>query len=157
MNAYRKAPKRASWTRFEEEGGDYPPDGYQHPFIAGDLVLLKNSGGAVVRITRMRNDVKNGRPGFDGVLVNPGTAFRISRAGNEIWGYTTEIARKLPHFHGLRSWDEVDKFNKKKPIRRENDYSGMKQKECRTLKDARERARCERLAKKPWHKRLFGL
>ena len=63
----------------------------------------------------------------------------------------------LSRFKGrLEGYSGVE-FTLSHASERRQQYKKMTQKECLTLKDAREIARCQQLARKPWHRRLFGL
>jgi NAD(P)H-dependent flavin oxidoreductase YrpB (nitropropane dioxygenase family) len=53
----------------------------------GSLVKYRPfiGGAVVVRVTAVHADIKNGRPGFDGVIAEG------ADAGAEVWGYADQI------------------------------------------------------------------
>lgn len=60
----------------------------------GDVVLYETYGGErrEVLVTYVSKDIKNGRAGFDGSLVNNPLKF--------VWGYCDQIARFVSHAGG---------------------------------------------------------
>jgi hypothetical protein len=66
-------------------------------YWTGDLVIYRPFGGGTrrVKITAKYDDIKNGRPGFDGVLVDDAGAL----GGNDalsVWGYDDQIVEVQP-------------------------------------------------------------
>lgn len=61
-------------------------------YTAGSVIEYTPFGGGTrrVRVAGTDSDIKNGRPGFDGVLVNAGDV-----TGMEVWGYDSQITRIL--------------------------------------------------------------
>lgn len=60
----------------------------------GDIITYEAFGGVrrTVRVTSHESDIKNGRPGFDGVLVTQdGTPIQGDPFGGEVWGYDDQI------------------------------------------------------------------
>ena len=57
----------------------------------GDTVRYETFTGSLrtVRVTAKLDDVKNGRPGFDGVLLGSSQ----DKGLNEVWGYDDQIIR----------------------------------------------------------------
>ena len=56
----------------------------------GDILEYSTFTGAVRKIvvTDKDDDIKNGRPGFGGTLVDPDPA-----GWNDVWGYDSQIVR----------------------------------------------------------------
>lgn len=55
----------------------------------GDTVVYRTFGGdkRTVRVTFKSDDIKNGRPGFDGVVVSSTAGLPDTR----VWGYDDQI------------------------------------------------------------------
>ena len=64
----------------------------------GDRVAYRTFGGAsrIVEVTFKCEDIKNGRAGFDGLVVN-GT-----EAGMSVWGYDDQIIATTARPDGVR-------------------------------------------------------
>ena len=58
-------------------------------YKVGDTISYRPFGGGIrrVRVTARHADVKNGRPGFDGELLEGATALGTI----EVWGYDNQI------------------------------------------------------------------
>lgn len=56
-------------------------------FKTGDIIEYTPFGGGTrrVEVTEMHADIKNGRAGFDGILVDSNR--------DEVWGYTDQVTR----------------------------------------------------------------
>jgi len=61
----------------------------------GDILEYAAFGGEVrrIRVEAVEDDIKNGRPGFDGRLVRP---TRGMYAGETVWGYDDQITTIIP-------------------------------------------------------------
>ena len=59
-------------------------------YEVGDILEYRTFTGAVRKIvvTHKYDDVKNGRPGFDGTLVDPNLS-----SWSDVWGYDSQIVR----------------------------------------------------------------
>lgn len=59
-------------------------------YKVGDTVRYETFTGEVrtVRVTSKHDDIKNGRPGFDGVEVQPHIKPHLN-----VWGYNSQILR----------------------------------------------------------------
>lgn len=72
-------------------------------YNVGDVVSYLAFGGVhrLVLVTNKESDIKNGRSGFDGILVDEFTHQPIEEGeyGNGVWGYDDQIlaVRKLQH------------------------------------------------------------
>ena len=57
-------------------------------YNVGDTIIYSPFGGGdrEVIVKAKHDDVKNGEPGFDGVLVNPGNHYP------NVWGYDFQIS-----------------------------------------------------------------
>jgi hypothetical protein len=72
---------------YHERNNMYPDE---HSFYqVGDTIEYLTFGGErrQVIVTNKDDDIKNGRPGFDGTLINETGPF------NEVWGYDDQIVR----------------------------------------------------------------
>lgn len=68
----------------------------------GDVIWYRDFGGGErqVEIENLYEDIKNGRSGFDGILLN-GT---LSDGSKAVWGYTNQIYRtEKPNRSGERN------------------------------------------------------
>lgn len=83
--------------------GNYIRESEMTKYNVGDVVSYLAFGGVrrVVLVTNKESDIKNGRSGFDGVLVDEITYQPIEAGeyGNGVWGYDDQIltVRKLQH------------------------------------------------------------
>jgi hypothetical protein len=57
-------------------------------YQVGDIIEYRPFGGGIrrVRVTAKHADVKNGKPGFDGELLEGQHAL-----GHEVWGYNSQV------------------------------------------------------------------
>ena len=57
-------------------------------YNVGDTIEYRAFGGETrtVEVQGKEDDIKNGRPGFDGVCINP-------NPGQPVWGYDDQITR----------------------------------------------------------------
>lgn len=65
-----------------------------HEYEVGDVVEYRPFGGGLraVRVCDKDSDIKNGRPGFDGYLLDEeGDEFKEAT----VWGYDEQIVRVL--------------------------------------------------------------
>ena len=64
----------------------------QRPQV-GDVITYSPFGGGErrTRVTAVEDDVKNGRPGFDGYVITASGA-----RGESVWGYDDQILRIEP-------------------------------------------------------------
>ena len=60
----------------------------------GSIIIYSPFGGGTrrVRVECRESDIKNGRPGFDGVLVSQ-TDGDATEDGDGVWGYDDQIIR----------------------------------------------------------------
>lgn len=72
-------------------------------YNVGDVVSYLAYGGVhrLVLVTNKESDIKNGRSGFDGILVDPITYEPLEGEvfGNGVWGFDDQImsVRRLQH------------------------------------------------------------
>ena len=78
---------------------EFHKNGRGHLVRVGDEVEYATFGGGirVVTITDVLEDVKNGYPGFDGIILGGGAQIR-DEAGDRaiketVWGYTDQIRK----------------------------------------------------------------
>lgn len=65
----------------------------EHGFGPGSIIEYTAFGGLArrVKVTEVEHDVKNGRPGFSGTLVEPADEFEAEHGG--VWGYCSQVTR----------------------------------------------------------------
>lgn len=56
----------------------------------GSVIVYRSFGGSrrTVKVENMEDDIKNGRPGFDGTLIVNG-----EETDEGVWGYDSQIER----------------------------------------------------------------
>jgi hypothetical protein len=64
----------------------------------GDTIEYATPGGErrVVRVDLKSDDIKNGRPGFDGTIIRAGN----TATGQTVWGYDDQIVRVVARKEG---------------------------------------------------------
>jgi hypothetical protein len=62
-------------------------------YSVGDTIEYRDFLGdrRQVRVTERHGDIKNGRPGFDGVVVGPSCGGDGPQDGQTVWGYDDQI------------------------------------------------------------------
>ena len=69
-------------------------------YNVGSIIEYSTFSGSMRRIlvTGMFDDVKNGRPGFDGELVkSPGRGFANRGVFKKVWGYDSQVTRVVTY------------------------------------------------------------
>ena len=90
-------PGRAGFNRDDARGGDgipVQPDGNRWDYADGDHLIYHAFGGEErhVVVTNRYADIKNDCPGFDAVLLDPGTdELHSMTTGATVWGYDDQI------------------------------------------------------------------